>query len=235
MRFDKDSSRGYPKRVPMLDLECPQADESTRAPSWAATQDGRDLLALLAGIKPVCLLGRGKAANAALLQVAREALLPMVEGASLAPAGALPDWYFAACSRRRQPAVIYVCRDVATAQLAAALAAQGRVAAADEAALLGYPLCCVEQHHRQALALERLIAAVTERLAGGDRARMARLIATGVEPLPSTAAEWACYERLTAIAPAPFTSVNMCDACAADGDSPARRLSRRYRALAAER
>jgi hypothetical protein len=234
MRFDKDSSRGYPRLAPMLDLENPQADDATRAPPWAVTQDGRDLLALFAGIKPVCLLGRGEAASASLLRVAADAALPMVEGAPLAPAGELPDWYLAAWARRRQPAVIYVCRDDATAQRAA-LAAQGRVSAADEAALLGYPLCCVAQHHRQALALERLIAAMTERMAEGDQARMARLIATGAEPLPSTAAEWACYERLTAIAPAPFTSVNMCDACVAAADSPARRLSRRYRALAGER
>jgi hypothetical protein len=221
---------------PMLDLASPQADDAMRAlPPWAATQDGRDLLALLAGIKPVCLLGRGAAASASLLRVAATAALPTVEGAPLAPAGDLPDWYLAAYLRRRQPAAIYVCRDAATARLAASLAARGRVSAADEAALLGYPLCCVEQHHRQALALERFIADKTERAAQGDRARMARLIAAGAEPLPSSAAEWAFYERITAIAPASFTSVNMCDACAAVGDSPARRLSRRYRALAWDR
>ncbi|HXP31098.1 MAG TPA: hypothetical protein VN832_08410 [Stellaceae bacterium] len=211
-------------------------DVTSLAPRWAATQDGRDLLALLAGIKPVCLLGRGEAASALLLQIAADASLPIVEAAPLAPApaGELPEWYLAACLRRREAAVIYVCRDAVMAQFAAVLAAQGRVSAADEAVLLGYPLCCVEQHHRQALALERFIAELTERRAQGDRARMARLIATGADPSPASAAEWARYDRLTAIAPAPFTSVNMCDGCAGDADSPARRLSRRYRALAWE-
>src|ERR1700689_3035920 len=124
MRFDKESSRGYPRLAPMLDLESPQADVSTRVPPWAVTQDGRDLLALFAGIKPVCLLGRGEAASAALLRVAADAALPVVEGAARGPAAGLPDWYLAAGGRRRQPAVIYVCRDDATAQRAATLAAQ---------------------------------------------------------------------------------------------------------------
>ncbi len=74
---------------------------------------------------------------------------------------------------------------------------------------------------------------MTARLAQGDPSRMARLIETGVAPLPASAAEWQDYRRLTAIAPAPATSVNMCAACAGDDASPAASLARNYAALAA--
>jgi len=205
----------------------------------AARQEGLDLVATIAGLKPLCLAGRGVADvdwHAALRRVAAEAGLCLLEAAPWFPAdpsGTLPDWYVAATARRGAATVAYLCRDDAVRRRAAALSAEGRVAAADEAALLGYPVCCVAQHHRRALAFERLRIELLERIAQGDRERMARLVAAGIEPLPTSEADWRRQARLTAIAPAPATSVNMCDACATDPESAAARLSRRYRALAA--
>ncbi|HUZ73998.1 MAG TPA: hypothetical protein VMU87_13525 [Stellaceae bacterium] len=206
-----------------------------------AAQDGLDLLAVLAGLKPLCLAGRGGAFDAefraALVAAAAAASLPVLEAAPWEPQaapGVLPDWYRAATAQRcAKMRVLYLCRDVGIRDAAAALSAQGRVAAADEAALLGYPLCCVVQHHRQALGLEQLTIAMTARVAQGDPDRMARLIEAGVEPLPASAEEWRDYRRLTAIAPAPATSVNMCAACAGDDASPAAALARSHAALAA--
>ena len=207
----------------------------TRDVAW---QDGLDLLATIAGMKPVCLIGRGfadPAWHAALRRVADDTGLPALEAAPWFPAaepGFLPDWYAAASARRNAAPVIYICRDDTTRERAAALSAEGRIAAADEAALLGYPLCCVAQHHERALGFERLAAAMLERLAGGDRARMERLAEAGVEPLPATDAEWQQYARLMAIHPSSGTSVNPCDACAADPASAAARLAQRYHRLA---
>ncbi len=213
------------------------APDATRDTAW---QDGLDLLAVIAGMKPLCLIGRGVAApawQAALTDIAAAAGLVIHEGAPWGPAaapGLLPEWYLEATARRRAARpVLYLCADAAVQQRAAMLCEQGRVAAADEAELLGYPPCCVDQHHRQALALECLIAVGTERVAAGDCRRRARLIEAGVEPIPATEAEWRLRADLTAIAPAPMTSVNMCAPCAGDRDSAAGLLTRRYRALAA--
>jgi hypothetical protein len=60
------------------------------------------------------------------------------------------------------------------------------------------------------------------------------LVVAGVTPTPREADEWRRFQTVTAIDPEPFTSVNRCTDCAADPESPARRLGRRYRALAAE-
>jgi hypothetical protein len=208
----------------------------------AASQDGLDLLAVIAGLKPLCLAGRGGAFDpgfrAALVAAAGSASLSVLEAAPwqpLAPPGALPDWYCDATARRgARMTVLYLCRDAALRAAASALSARGRVGAADEAALLGYPLCCVAQHHRQAIGFEQLVIAMTQRVARGDARQGARLIAAGVVSLPQTDAEWRDYRRLTAIAPAAPTSVNMCDACAGDANGPAAALARAYAALAAE-
>jgi len=205
-----------------------------------AWQDGLDLIAVIAGLKPACLLGRGARDEAwidGLHAIAVREGLRSVAAAAWEPdarAAALPGWYLDATARRRAALpVLYLCRDAATLAKVAALSAAGRVTVADEAAFLGYPACCVAQHHAQTLELERLLAKMAERAAWGDLTGAARMIEAGVEPLPRSREEWASFESLTAIAPSRFTSVNMCDACAADGDAPAQILSRRYETLAA--
>lgn len=208
----------------------------TRDVAW---QDGLDLLATIAGMKPVCLIGRGfvdPAWHAALRRVAHDAGLPVLDAAPWFPAaepGVLPDWYATASARRHAARVTYICRDDAMRERAAALSARGRIAAADEAELLGYPLCCVLQRHERALGFERLVAAMIERLARGDRPHMERLAVAGVEPLPATEEEWQRYARLTSIHPSSGTSFTPCDACALDSASAAAQLGHRYHRLAA--
>lgn len=212
-------------------------EDDFRATAW---QDGLDLLAVAAGLKPVCAVGRG-ARN----QVWREKLRGIAERAGLAkidaapwdpePAEArLPDWYLAATARRRaKRRVLSIVRDDGAAREAAKLSAKGRVAVAEEAAVLGYPPCCVAQQHARTLALEALVAEMTERVAQGDTGRMMTMIEAGAAPLPVSAQDWVRFAAAAAIAPAASTSVNMCRACAADRESPAQALSRRYQALAA--
>ena len=208
--------------------------------SDAAWQDGLDLVALIAGMKRVCLIGRGLAGRdwvEALRRMAMDFGLPMLGGAPWAPVAdedALPEWYLAATARHRAAhPVLYICDGEATRQDVASLCARGRVRATAEAELLSYPPCCVAAHHRQARALEQFVAEKTLRIAGGDIARATRMIATGAVPLPSGPQERPLWDELTALRPAPATSVNMCDSCAADPISPARLLSQRYAALAA--
>jgi hypothetical protein len=205
----------------------------------AAWQDGLDLLAVANGLKPVCLLGRGDG-DAGWLDGARAlaatlGLTALTGGAwqPILPDAAFPAWYRAATAERdaRQSA-IYLWRNQTVGARVRLLCAEHRVAAADEAALLGYPPCCVAQHHAQAEQFEALTIAWAERMAGGDPARRHRLIAAGTMPTAITAADRERLASATAIAPQPYTSVNRCAVCVADPDGPAARLGRRYRDLA---
>jgi hypothetical protein len=208
--------------------------DALRAAAW---QDGLDLIAAQAGLKPLCVIGGGDETwTEALRAIAARAGLFTFDAAPWEPedaAALLPRWYAAASERRRARTILFhACRDETARAAAAMLSAKGRVAPAEEAALLGYPICCVAAHHRRTLALEQLVAELAERIAQGDPARMARMIETGAAPLPRTAQDWRRYEAATARNFAPFTAVAMCEACAADRDSPAQALSRLYQALA---
>ena len=205
----------------------------------AAWQDGLDLLAVAAGLKPVGLLGRGVPDAvwlAAAEALARTLQLSALTGACWHPAPrdqAFPDWYRAAIAERdARTTALYVWRDDADGAGVRRLCADRRVAPEDEAALLGYPACCVAQHHAQALALEHLTVALVTRLAGDDIAHRQRLVARDVVPTPHSELEWRQLEAASAIAPQPYTSVNRCAACASDPNRPAGRLGRRYRELA---
>ncbi|MBV8166808.1 MAG: hypothetical protein JO021_08445 [Alphaproteobacteria bacterium] len=205
----------------------------------AAWQDGLDLLAVAAGLKPVCLLGRGDVDLdwlAGARAVAAGLSLAVQDGVGWLPAApdqALPRWYrCATAARLRAAPVVYVYADPRLGARIAALAAAGRIGADEEAGLLGYPPCCVAQHHRQTLALEQLTIALLARIAGDDTAHLQRLVAAGVQPTPREPDEWRRFHAVTAIDPEPFTSINRCTACAVDLDTPAAQMGRAYRALA---
>jgi hypothetical protein len=203
-----------------------------------ALQDGLDLLAVAAGFKPVGLFGRGfddvdwLTGVAAIAQ--RLGLLSLTGTAwqPAEPPARFPAWYRQAASERATT-VLYICRDPQTAARVRQRCAAGRVTVTDEAALLCYPACCVAQHHAQALALEDLSIALMFGVAGHDGAHLRRLVRAGVTPTPRSAEEWRRFDEATAIDPQPWTSVDRCVACAADPDSPAEQLGRRYRTLAA--
>lgn len=202
-----------------------------------AWQDGLDLLGVLAGLKPLCIVGRGARDEGwrdALRATALRSEIPVVD---IAPwdvaADLLPAWYLAASARRRASlSVLALCADARVRDAAVSLAARGRVGPAEEAALLGYPRCCVDAHHVRMQALERLTAELTARVARGDEARMMRMIETGAAPLPQSRADWARFAAAASPAPLPFTSIVPCAACAADTDGPAHAIARRHAALA---
>ena len=205
-----------------------------------AGQDSLDLFALLAGLKPVFVLGRGlddAAWTAGVRDVARDLALRIVEGPfwDATPYGDdLPGWYVERGRAALAPFhAWYVCRSEATEQAVRSVnAADGRLAPATEARLLGYPECCVAAHYDRVLAFHRATLSILRRQAGGDAARMAALFDEAGRLPPETPAEKAALAAAAAIVPAPFGSWNMCDACTADADGPSARLSRRYAALA---
>ena len=204
-----------------------------------AAQETLDFLAMLAGLKPVMMLGRGfdntqwiKGA----LQIAVDLNLHIVEGpywdAVPTPAG-LPEWYIehtrAAFEGFRAH---YICKARATADEVVGLCQTGTPSVADEARLLGYPVCCVEAHYLRNREYQMVWLSILGREAGGQEAEMRRLLADGATLTPANDDERARFEATIRVRTVAFTSVNMCQACEESSDGPARRMSRHYGELA---
>ena len=202
-------------------------------------QESLDFLAMVDGLKPVYLLGRGFEEPqwvAGVLGIARELGLTAIEGRlwDAAPLGTeFPDWY-----RRHTSAELarhsahYITNSAAVADELRLIAAGAGPTVAQEARLLGYPECCVAAHYRRTQAFHRATLAVLARAAGGELAEMARLLGDSVPLAPATAADQAAYDAATAVTPCPFTSLNMCDPCAATAHGPAAELALAYARLA---
>ncbi len=209
----------------------------------AAAQEALDFLALLCGLKPVFLLGRGVDDPPwirGVLQIAIDQGLYVIEGPYWDAGGkdnGLPDWFRDhGASAFREMRAHYICRARATADeveaVCAAASSDKALTIAREARLLGYPECCVSAHYARNLAYQKLWLEMLSDQSGGDEAEMRRKL-TDSTPLDPASDEM--RQRLEAamrLHPAPFTSINMCDSCRESADSPARRLSAQYRDLA---
>ncbi len=206
-----DVRRAYQGLTRLADSLDPAADAAVIA------QESLDFLAMVGGLKPVYLLGRGFDRPqwvAGVLGIARELGLAAIEGRlwDAAPLGTeFPDWY-----RRHTGAELarhtahYLCGPAAVARKVRRIAATGSLTVAREARLLGYPECCVAAHYRRTLAFHRATLAVLARAAGGQ----------------------AALDAAGAVTPCPFTSLNMCDPCAASAHGPAAELALAYARLA---
>ena len=204
-----------------------------------AAQEALDFLALLCGLKPVYLLGRGVSDPPWLrgvLQIAIDQGLYVVEGPYWEAGAAdseMPDWFRDhSASAFRELRAHYISRARATAEEVEAICAVGGPTLADEARLLGYPECCVTAHYQRSLAYQKLWFETLSDQSDGDEAEMRRKLTEGI-PLDAASDDMRLrLEAAMRVHPAPFTSINMCDSCRDSGDSPARRLSAEYRDLA---
>ena len=206
-----------------------------------AAQEALDVVAALAGLKPLALLGQGvdwPGWRDGVAEIAADC------GATAATGGAwivpgdvhgVPDWYAEPLlEARRGQRTLLVHWDTELDLPQPGRDGLARISQAAEARLLGYPTCCVADHHARQRACHRLRTDLIHRQAGGDEAQMRRLAKAEVVLRPHTAEDWARWRTAARCVPAPFTSVNMCQACAADAASPARTLSLEYRRLAQE-
>lgn len=205
-----------------------------------AAQEALDFLALLVGLKPVYLLGRGVADPPWLrgvLQIAIDQRLYVVEGPYWDAGAAdsdLPDWFRAhGAAAFNELRAHYICRARVTATEVEAICAAGGPTLAQEARLLGYPECCVAAHYRSSLAYQKLWFEMLSDQSGGDETEMRRKLSEGVPLDPASDDMRLRLQAAMRLHPAPFTSINMCDSCRDNGDSPARRLSAEYRNIAA--
>ena len=208
-----------------------------------AAQEALDFLAMMAGIKPVMLLGRGLNEPAwihAVLQIAADAKLHVVEGQfwdASADAGTdLPDWFL---DHNRQAfaehRAYYICRARAASDEVAKICETATISVAQEARLLHYPECCVRGHYARAAEYQQVWLDLLRRRAGGDDAKAAELLAANEALEPETEED---AKRLTAAmktVAVPFTSINACDSCIGGGPTaPANLMSLEGRKLAGE-
>jgi hypothetical protein len=228
---DKPLLRSTLKKLRALPL-----DKSNHPNVMMAPQEMLDFLAMRAGIKPVALIGRGfddPQWIEGAVAFAQKVGLHVIEGPpwDAGPGDqAAPDWFREHLNSKEPGQNFYVCRTVADA--AAVKNSFEMLTMDEEARLLGYPPCCVRAHYERDALCNSTFYKMVERAAKGDAAEIKRIVVEDVGVSPETAEEKAAFEEATTFVPAKFTSFHMCDACAADPESPANKLSKKYKVLA---
>lgn len=215
------------------------SDRSADFGGVTAAQEALDFVAMLAGIKPVYVLGRGFNDSAwikGVLQVAVDAKLQIVEGPywnASPPADDLPDWYVAHTEAAMQEMrAHYICRAKSTAEELVAIGETGEVTVEQEARLLGFPECCVAGHYERQQNYQRIWLDILSKQCGGDAAAMQQQLASGEALEPPDETDRKRFEQSMAVTQAGFTSLNMCATCDATPECPAKKLSARYGELA---
>jgi hypothetical protein len=89
----------------------------------------------------------------------------------------------------------------------------------------------VQEHYERGALLYRTFYTMLDRTAKGDIAEMRRLVREKVKVTPGTEEEEADFRRATEFTLAPFTSFQICAACAADASRPAYQVSQKYKGL----
>lgn len=204
-----------------------------------AAQEALDFLALLAGIKPVYVLGRGlddPEWRDGVLELAAAHKLFVSDGPYwIAPDAVadLPEWFVeATLSETSGLTAHYIAKAKAVDRDVRRIAETGDITVADEARLLGFPLCCVTEHYARARTIHGTSYAIVARVGGGDGEEMEEQIDTFSLLEQANDDERAAFAEAISLIPCPFTSLNMCVVCADDPDSPAAQLARRYAELA---
>lgn len=162
----------------------------------AAPQEMLDFLAMLSGIKPVCLVGHGMDDPvwcSGVIDVAKGMGLRIEEGPfwKRDTPSFLPEWLVENSEAEdASKTAFYVCRTKKTRDEVAQInKTGGRLPADIEARLLGYPLCCVQAYHSRVMDHERLYRLLLERISGNDEKEMKRLVFDDVSMWPETADE----------------------------------------------
>jgi hypothetical protein len=194
-----------------------------------------DFLAMLEGIKPVFLHGRGLAPPdwiEQVLSIAGNLGLRVIEGPfwDATAYDEFPEWYADHCRAELDPyCAWYICNDEIVATSVQNINdAAGRLSMAEEAELLGYPECCVNSHYERAKRYHRGTLEILKRHANGDDIKMQELFVGGAQLAPVTQQEIDDFDAAFDIHEPQLGSWNMCPACAHGANSVSETLSRQY-------
>ncbi len=216
-------------------------DTADFANAAAAPQEMLDILATVAGLKPVFLLGRGfddPSRVRGVSDIAAGMGLHVRVGPFWTSAGPseLPDWLVDInAGKNADKKAVYITRTRSAADEVIRInTTGGRISVEDEARLLGYPACCVSHHYANVARVDRLYSLLLKRVGGGDEARMRQLVLDDVEMAPETEEEIALARtfEMPMASQIPYSSINACPACETNPDSPARRVAAKFKALA---
>jgi hypothetical protein len=200
-----------------------------------AAQDALDVLAVAAGWKPVAIVGCGYDASGfveAVRAAARPVGLEVAEGRlwrEIGEARGLPPWYADSLA-----AMITGVRVLFVGSQSLQDIPGRHLTPLEEAALLGYPTCCVVEYHRRRRLYHLLAIRAIRRQAGWDVERMRQLANSQVMLTPRSQRERRQFARAMRSVFLPYASVAICEICEAEPNSPARKLSERYGGLIAE-
>jgi hypothetical protein len=183
-----------------------------------APQEMLDFLAMLSGLKPVFLLGRGfndPRWIEGVSLIARSMKLHVISGPKWAAEpddAGLPDWFHQSQPNtpKRDETAIYICKTRNTAIALTSACAQQSITIEQEAQLLGYPVCCVTEHYHRCRLMNAAVVRMLYRTADGDVDEMKRIVREDVGMTPETIEEIDDLKAAQYIMPGPFTSINMC-------------------------
>jgi hypothetical protein len=194
-----------------------------------------DFLAMLDGVKPVFLHGRGLAPLnwiEEVLEMANDLGLYIIEGPfwDATAYEDFPKWYADHCRAELEPyRAWYICNDETLAEAVQNINnAAGRLSMTEEAQRLGYPECCVNTHYERARRYHRGTLSILKRLANGDDIEMQKLFVSGAQIAPVTQQEIDDFDAAFDIHEPQLGSWNMCLACARGASNTSKTLSRQY-------
>ena len=197
-----------------------------------------DFIAMISGLKPVFLLGRGVNSPEwieGVVSLSQNLKLNVLNGPfwDATPYGGLPSWYRKHCQRELAPLQAYY---IASARDAVEAVSKinnsgGKLGMTEEAHLLGYPNCCVVAHYNRSLRYHRATLSILKRLTDGNEAQMIPLLTGGANFAPATNNEISDFEEAFNIHPATHGSWNMCSSCVSDPNSSSKKLITEYRNL----
>ncbi|MBK19619.1 MAG: hypothetical protein CMM52_12365 [Rhodospirillaceae bacterium] len=194
-----------------------------------------DFLAMLYGIKPVFLHGRGLAPEnwiEEVLNLARDLELEIIEGPfwDATPYGEFPNWYHEHCRAELKPyRAWYICQDAETVDAVQSVnSANGRLSIPKEAKLLGYPECCVNAHYARASHYHRGTLSILKRLTKGNEKQMQDLVRGGAHLAPETEKEIKHFDAAFEIHEPELGSWNMCASCVRSTNQASATLVQQY-------
>ena len=204
-----------------------------------APQEMLDFLAMISGLKPVVLIGRGfddpqwvKGVKI----IANEMRLHVIQGLKWHAEPefiGLPEWYASTDQEKlSENPVFYICKSRSISKIVFEICNAGSITIEQESFLLGYPHCCVQDHYFRHQMMNQGFELMLHRIANGDESEMIRLVREDVSMSAETDEEIECMTEATRIIAAPYTSIVMCPSCEENQDSPARLISKSFKHLA---
>ena len=138
-----------------------------------------EFLAMVSGLKPVVLIGRGfddLKWIRGVRRISEEMRLHVHQGPKWEAEpefNGLPKWY-ASIEKGNvsKESVLYVCKSPSISRSIIRICNSGDISVEEESSLLGYPLCCVQDHYFRNRMMKKGFRLMLSRVSNGDKSEM---------------------------------------------------------------